>query len=276
MTPITDRLLQELVAGSHAQSAIATQVTCVVDHNDRLLLILEPRCDLIDGTWQLPTGPVLPGDTLTDALTRTLAEFGLDLEVVAGYLGHHDRAGHHGELIRVFCFAVTLTRPDRVCRYARISHWWASFDELPDLPTPPELCRTSAQATTTVSHPNHDDPSLAGALRTSACGLRAAQAGTELLISHATWLHHSDFCDRFVHLDTSLTDDTDIAIIDWPAAITALDTAELACSSGEARILRIAASLIAGTPVNLGEVLVGLDSRNLDLVGQALLHISTR
>jgi hypothetical protein len=41
-------------------------------------------------------------------------------------------------------------------------------------------------------------------------------------------------------------------------------------------MLRLAASLIAGTPVNLGDALVGLDSRNLNLVSQAVLHTAGR
>ena len=278
MTPVTDRLLHELVAGSHAQGVTAMDVTCAVDHDDRILLLAEPGHDFIDGTWILPTGPVLPGDTLDDALAKALAIVGLDLDEMTGYLGHHDRVDTNGagESVRVFCFACTVTRPDSICRSARISHRWADLEDLPDLPSPLEQCRVGAAGVTMpVNHHQHEEPSLAEPLRASACGRCAAEAGIELLISHASWLHRSDFCDRFVRLDTSLTDGTDMASIDWPAAITAIDTGELACSGGEGRMLHLAASLIAGTPVNLGDVLVGLDSRNLDLVGQAVLYISS-
>ena len=274
---VTGSLLHELVAGSHAQGVTAMDVAATIERDGRLLLLAEPGRDFIDDdAWQLPTGTVLPGETLDDALAKALAVVGLDLDEMTGYLAHHDHIHPDGELVRVFCFACTVTRPDSICRSARISHRWVNLEDLPDLPTPLEQCRVGAVTSTMpVNHPQHDEPSLAGPLRASACGLCAAQAGTELLIAHATWLHRSDFCDRFVHLDTSLTDDTDMAVVDWSAAITAIDTGELACSGGEERMLRLAASLIAGTPVNLGDVLIGLDSRNLDLVSQAVLYISS-
>jgi hypothetical protein len=60
--------------------------------------------------------------------------------------------------------------------------------------------------------------------------------------------------------------------IDWPAVITALDAGDLPCSGGEARILRLAASLAHGIPVDLRDALTGLDARNTDLIRQAVLH----
>jgi hypothetical protein len=43
--------------------------------------------------------------------------------------------------------------------------------------------------------------------------------------------------------------------IDWPAAVAALDTGGLPCSSGERQILRLAASLAEGIPVDLRDAL---------------------
>jgi len=63
-----------------------------------------------------------------------------------------------------------------------------------------------------------------------------------------------------------------MAWVDWPAAVTALATGALVCSSGEARMLRIAASLAAGLPLDLGDTVTGLDTANLDLVVQAIAH----
>ena len=39
-----------------------------------------------------------------------------------------------------------------------------------------------------------------------------------------------------------------MAAIDWQAAVTALDHGLLPCSSGERHVLRLAASIAAGTP----------------------------
>jgi hypothetical protein len=65
-----------------------------------------------------------------------------------------------------------------------------------------------------------------------------------------------------------------MADIDWPAAITALDTGDLPCSGGEQRMLRLAASVASGIPVHLRDALTGLDNRNINLVITAVLHAS--
>lgn len=118
-------------------------------------------------------------------------------------------------------------------------------------------------------------PRLHTALRAHAHGLHPLEAATELLISHGSFLSRSDFRDRFVHHSTSITDDTTtLANIDWPAAVTALDTAHLPCSTSQQQILRIAASLAHGIPVDLHDTLTGLDQHNIQLVITAVLHAS--
>ncbi len=273
--PVTAGLLHQLVADAHAEGIIAMAATASIDHDGRVLLLIQPGRDFIDHTWQLPTGAVLPGETLTDALPKTLAALGLDLDEILGYLGHHDRIDTDGEPSRVFCFAVTVTDPHSICQAGRIGHWWATPEDLPDQPAPPQpvaLAATSAP----MNRREPDDPPLAGPLRTGARGLCATEAATELFIRHAAWLHRSDFRDPFVKLATAIAGDTDTAAIDWPAAITALDTGQLPCSGGEASMLRLAASLAVGIPVDLRHALLGLDSRNLDLVTQAVHHATGR
>lgn len=97
---------------------------------------------------------------------------------------------------------------------------------------------------------------------------------TAKVIRASPWLHRSDFRKRFLHTATAITDDTELANIDWPAAITALDAGLLPCSGGEGRMLRLAASIAAGILVDLRSALTGLDSRNAHLVSQAVLHAS--
>jgi hypothetical protein len=52
--------------------------------------------------------------------------------------------------------------------------------------------------------------------------------------------------------------------------ITGLDQGHLPCSGSERRMLRIAASLADGIPVDLRDALTGLDARNTDLVRDAV------
>lgn len=257
MTPLvaaTD-LLHHLTASTHAEGiteiAVAATITNIDGH---ILLIAEPGRDFIDDTWALPTRRVLPGESLTDALARTLAGTGLSIHEVTGYLGHHDREDTDTEITRVFSFAVTAADPSSICRSGRIRHWWAEADDLNELGSLPSPQQRPPAAQQAPSQPETEEP-LAAALRRGARGLYPEEAGTELLINHSSWLYRDDFHRRYVHAGTG------IAGVDWPAAITALNTGELPNSATEARILRLAASLAGGIPVNLRDALTGLDTR---------------
>lgn len=90
------------------------------------------------------------------------------------------------------------------------------------------------------------------------------------------WLRRSDFVDAYIDPVTAPGSSTPIAFVAWPGAITALGTATLASSGGEARMLPIAASLAAGIPVDLRDALTGLETDNIGLVSQAIHHACGR
>ena len=113
---------------------------------------------------------------------------------------------------------------------------------------------------------------LESALRANARGLYTAEAAVELLIAHRTWLHRADFTGRYVETAIGIVDNTPMAFVDWPAAITALDAGQLPASSGETQILHLAASLADGIPVDLRSELTGLDATNNALIVQAVRH----
>ena len=119
---------------------------------------------------------------------------------------------------------------------------------------------------------NHDHRELPAALRTYAYGMLCAEAAAEILIGHRSWLRRDDFVEGFIKIGWDLASDTPMAYVNWPAVLTALDTGTLACSSGEAQILRIAASIAEGIPVDLRENLTSLDSHNTNLVTRAVIH----
>jgi hypothetical protein len=104
--------------------------------------------------------------------------------------------------------------------------------------------------------------SIATALRNHAEGSYCMEAAAALLITQ-TWLHRPDFTSRFLTIGPALTSKRPMAVIDWPAAITALNTGQLPCSGGEQRMLRLTASLADGVPVDLREALTGIDHVNL-------------
>lgn len=113
---------------------------------------------------------------------------------------------------------------------------------------------------------------LHAALRAGADGLYALEAGTGLLIAHRSWPAREDF-GRFIHVGDNITSPgTGLAVIDWEAAIAALDAGECPSSSGEKRMLRLAASLAGDVPVRLGDAVTGIDGRNIELLVKAVLH----
>ena len=115
---------------------------------------------------------------------------------------------------------------------------------------------------------------LATALTDCAAGLYPLEAGVALLIAEGTFLRRDDFTTRFIEHGTS--NRTPMAAVDWDAAITALNSGELPSSAGECRILRAAASIAAGIPVDLRDTATGLDNRNIQRLITAIDHASGR
>jgi len=111
---------------------------------------------------------------------------------------------------------------------------------------------------------------LARLLRAHAAGLLADTAAVNLLIAHRYWLTRPTFTTRFVQPVTTGDGQHTGAYIDWQTAITALEHGELPCSSSQADMLRIAASLGAEVPITLREVLGRLDHTNIAAVTTAI------
>ncbi|WP_239312678.1 MULTISPECIES: hypothetical protein [unclassified Frankia] len=89
-------------------------------------------------------------------------------------------------------------------------------------------------------------------------------AAVELLVAHVFWLFRRDFLDGFVEAVDGF------AWVDWAGAVAAVDAGRLVCSRGEDTVLRVAASLAAGVPLDLSTV-SGLDGRVLGLAARAVL-----
>jgi hypothetical protein len=117
---------------------------------------------------------------------------------------------------------------------------------------------------------NHDQHArLVAALHEHAAGITAAVAAVDLIATHRVWLTRPDF-DPYIQHGRCHGTEQPTALIRWRAAITALHQHRLPCSASEADILRIAASLGAGTPIRLRNVLGCLDHRNITLVTKAI------
>jgi hypothetical protein len=106
--------------------------------------------------------------------------------------------------------------------------------------------------------------------------LYCLQAAVELLIGHQLWLRRDDFTARFVRVGPDSVGGDVLAMVVWRAAVRALGAGRLPCSDSEGRVLRIAASLAEGVPVDLGTCVSTLDEANAVLVADAVLRAAGR
>jgi hypothetical protein len=111
---------------------------------------------------------------------------------------------------------------------------------------------------------------LACLLRDAADGMCADVAAVGLIARHGHFLHDPAF-RRIIAAGSSITTGQPLAVIRWNAAIHALESGKLPCSSSEQAILRIAASLAEPSiAVRLRDNLGNLDRHNITLVTDAI------
>ena len=103
-------------------------------------------------------------------------------------------------------------------------------------------------------------------------GQFCTEAAVELLIGHRWWLYRADFLDIAVEPGRDVLSGQVMVAVDFDAAAGALAAGVLPCSRGEGQMLRLAASIAAGVPVDLGGAVSGLDAGNAGLVAGAVLH----
>lgn len=114
---------------------------------------------------------------------------------------------------------------------------------------------------------------LTAMLRAWASGLYSDEAATDLLIAHRVWLTRLDFLTTCVDaIDDGWTRDgtTPMASIDWDRAAHVADQAS--CSTSEAAVLRLAASLAGTGTGSLADLARGLDATNTARLLDAIAH----
>jgi len=270
---LSEALLRELVTGSHAEGTTCLAVAVAIEHQDRTLL-LSTIDDDFETIWQLPTGQVLPGETLLQSLDRMVSlTTGLGIIRVTGYAGHHDRL-IDTEVLRTFVFNVAVDDPERICHLANVGHRWTSEPPMPWVNFDASEVHPVSGTTTPPSQIGRvTSEQIQAALRAGAEGLLCAEAAVELLVKQRSWLRCISFVDTYIDCPEP-TDQDPIALasVDWAGALNALDAGRLQCSSGEGKLLRIAGSLAEGIPVDLRDAITSLDSTNTKLVARALFH----
>lgn len=130
--PVTDHLLHDLVVSSHAEGTTRLAVAVLIEVDERILLVeVGNTSNAHHYLWEPPSDLVLPGETLDNAVHRTAATAGIDLEAIAGYLGHHDLPSDE-DLVRTFVFAATFRTGHGCCATTHAPYRWAHIDDLPD------------------------------------------------------------------------------------------------------------------------------------------------
>jgi hypothetical protein len=103
-------------------------------------------------------------------------------------------------------------------------------------------------------------------------GLLAAEAAVELLIGHRLWLDCDDFREVAVEFGWEPFSGQVTAAVDFEAVAGVLEAGELPCARSEGQVLRLAASIAAGVPVDLGSAVAVQDASSTGVVACAVLH----
>ncbi|HEX5566324.1 MAG TPA: NUDIX domain-containing protein [Streptomyces sp.] len=124
-TALLDGLLRTAAADGIAKHVVGA---VIADAEGRVLLLHRPADDYLGGLWELPSGGVDGGETLTGALRREVEEeTGLEVTAVGAYLGHFDYRSRSGRLTRQFNFTAT-TAAGTVTLTEHDEHLWADRD----------------------------------------------------------------------------------------------------------------------------------------------------
>jgi 8-oxo-dGTP diphosphatase len=95
------------------------------------LLLHRADDDYLGGLWELPSGGVDEGETLTEALHREVAEeTGLTVTAIGAYLGHFDYLSKSGKKTRQFNFTAQVAHEsDTVKLTEHDAYLWADRTE---------------------------------------------------------------------------------------------------------------------------------------------------
>lgn len=130
--PVDAALLGDLIHAADADRITKHVVGAVIPNAEgKVLLLHRTADDYLGGLWELPSGGVDAGETLTEALHREVAEeTGLTVTTIETYLGHFDYLSKSGKKTRQFNFTATTTREsDTVKLTEHDAHLWADRTE---------------------------------------------------------------------------------------------------------------------------------------------------
>ncbi len=109
---MTPEFLDELIALATADGIDRLVVGAVINESGKALLLRRPAGDFMGGIYELPSGKVEKGESLTDALIREVKEeTALTVTGITRYLGSFDYASSSGRRTRQHNFTVAVQPP---------------------------------------------------------------------------------------------------------------------------------------------------------------------
>ena len=125
----------ELVSDADRDGAHRLVVGAVVANEGCVLLLKRRRDDFMGGIYELPSGRVEAGETLSQALRREVEEeTGLEIKEIKGFVNSFDYESSSGALTRQFNFNVSLAMDRDVALSEHEAFCWAGLADLGELP----------------------------------------------------------------------------------------------------------------------------------------------
>ncbi|MFJ5228623.1 NUDIX hydrolase [Kitasatospora sp. NPDC088391] len=123
-----------LAADAEAAGVSGFGAAAVISHEGRSLFVRRNPDDYMGGLWEIPSGTVEDGESITDAVYReTNEETGLTITEITGYIGHFDYQNSRGDTTRQFNFSATVEKAEPVILTEHDAYQWASPDDLPEV-----------------------------------------------------------------------------------------------------------------------------------------------
>ena len=128
-------LENELIDAARKEGVNRFVVGAIIMKGAKILLLRRPEDDFMGGIYELPSGEVEPGETLSAALSREVKEeTGLRLEQIRQYIGYFDYASARARTTRQFNFLIVVSEPFNIRLTEHDDYVWADREELENRP----------------------------------------------------------------------------------------------------------------------------------------------
>lgn len=133
--PVSPVIETELVSAASRDGAHRLVVGAIVVREGRVLLLKRRERDFMGGIYELPSGKVEAGETLSRALRREVKEeTGLEIQEIQGFVNSFDYESSSGALTRQFNFRVSLAVYRGMALTEHEAFYWAGLADLDRLP----------------------------------------------------------------------------------------------------------------------------------------------